>query len=56
MTTTASEVRVKGEAAKATARRMAALSTETKNKALHAIADALLAREKEILAANQADY
>ena len=56
MTTTASEVRVKGEAAKATARRMAALSTETKNKALHAIADALLAREKEILAANRADY
>jgi glutamate-5-semialdehyde dehydrogenase len=56
MTTTASEVRVKGEAAKATARRMAALSTETKNKALHAIADALLAGEKEILAANKADY
>ncbi len=56
MTATASEVRVKGKAAKATARRMAALSTETKNKALHAIADALLAGEKEILAANKADY
>ena len=56
MSAKASEVRAKGEAAKATARRMAALSTETKNKALHAIADALLAREKEILAANQADY
>jgi glutamate-5-semialdehyde dehydrogenase len=54
--TAASEVKVKGKAAKATARRMAALSTETKNKALHAIADALLAGEKEILAANQADY
>lgn len=56
MTAKASEVRVKGKAAKATARRMAALSTEAKNKALHAIADALLAGEKEILAANKADY
>jgi glutamate-5-semialdehyde dehydrogenase len=35
---------------------MATLSTETKNKALHGIADALLAREKDILAANEADY
>ena len=56
MSTTASEVRSKGEAAKATARRMAALSTETKNAALLAIAEALLAREKDIIAANQADY
>ena len=56
MTVTTSEVRAKGEAAKATARRMAALSTETKNAALHAIADALLAREKDIIAANEADY
>jgi glutamate-5-semialdehyde dehydrogenase len=46
----------KGQAAKATARRMATLSTETKNKALHGIADALLAREKDIIAANEADY
>ncbi|MDI6858233.1 MAG: glutamate-5-semialdehyde dehydrogenase [Dehalococcoidia bacterium] len=56
MTVTASEVRTKGEAAKATARRMAALPTDVKNQALHAIADALIANEKEILAANQADY
>ena len=56
MSTTASEVRTKGEAARATARRMAALSTETKNAALLAIAEALLAREKDIIAANQADY
>jgi glutamate-5-semialdehyde dehydrogenase len=56
MTVTASEVRVKGEAAKATARRMAALSTETKDKALNAIADALVAKQKDILTANQADY
>ena len=56
MTVTTSEVRAKGEAAKATARRMAALSTDTKNAALHAIADALLAREKDIIAANEADY
>ena len=56
MTVTASEVRTKGEAAKATARRMAALSTDTKNAALHAVADALLAREKDIIAANEADY
>jgi glutamate-5-semialdehyde dehydrogenase len=56
MTVSTSEVRAKGEAAKATARRMAALSTDTKNAALHAIADALLAREKDIIAANEADY
>ncbi|MGD0765925.1 MAG: glutamate-5-semialdehyde dehydrogenase [Dehalococcoidia bacterium] len=56
MTATASEVATKGQAAKATARRMATLSTETKNKALHGIADALLAREKDIIAANEADY
>jgi glutamate-5-semialdehyde dehydrogenase len=35
---------------------MAALPTDTKNAALHAIADALLAHEKDIIAANQADY
>ena len=56
MTVTASEVMTKGQAAKATARRMATLSTETKNKALHGVADALLAREKDIIAANEADY
>ncbi len=56
MTVTTSEVRAKGEAAKATARRMAALSTDTKNSALNAIADALVARSKEIVAANEADY
>ena len=54
MTVTTSEVRAKGEAAKATSSRMAALSTDTKNAALHAIADALVARSKEIVAANEA--
>ena len=56
MTATASEVRAKGERAKATARRMATLPTDVKNNALHAIADALLANEKQIVAANEADY
>ncbi len=46
----------KGKAAKTASRRMAYLSTEVKNKALHNISDDLLARKDEILAANQIDY
>jgi len=46
----------KGEAAKAASHRLAYLSTEIKNKALHNIASELIARKDEILAANQADY
>ena len=46
----------KGKAAKAASRRMAYLSTEVKNKALHNIAGDLLTKKGEILAANQIDY
>ena len=50
------ELEAKGRAAKAASRRMAYLSTEVKNKALHNIADDLLAKQDEILAANKIDY
>ena len=45
-----------GGAAKAASRRLAYLSTEVKNRALCNIADDLLAKKEEILAANQIDY
>jgi glutamate-5-semialdehyde dehydrogenase len=41
--------------ARTAARTLATLSTETKNRALHAAADAVLARVHEILAANERD-
>ncbi|MDH5695386.1 MAG: glutamate-5-semialdehyde dehydrogenase [Dehalococcoidia bacterium] len=50
------ELEQKARAAKAASRRMAYLSAEVKNKALHNISDDLLAKKDEILAANQADY
>ena len=50
------ELEEKGRAAKAASRRMAYLSTEVKNRALHNIAHDLLARQGEILSANQIDY
>lgn len=50
------ELEAKGRAAKAASRHMAYLSTEVKNKALHNIADGLLVKRDEILAANQIDY
>ncbi|MGE0059588.1 MAG: glutamate-5-semialdehyde dehydrogenase [Dehalococcoidia bacterium] len=43
------------KAAKAAARKLAGLSTPVKNRALEAIADALVKRQDEILAANQQD-
>ena len=46
----------KGRAAKAASHRLAYLSTDIKNKALHTIADDLLARKEEILTANRTDY
>ena len=49
------ELEVKGKAAKAASRRMAYLSTEVKNKALANIADDLLSKKDDILAANQID-
>ena len=45
------ELEDKGKAAKAASRRMADLSTEVTNKALANIADALLSKKDEILAA-----
>ena len=50
------ELRAKAEAAKAASRRMAYLSAEVKNEALHNVSKDLLARKDKILAANQIDY
>jgi len=50
------ELEAMGKKAKAAAHRMAYLSTEVKNTALHNISSDLLAKEDEILAANQIDY
>jgi len=49
------ELEAKGKAAKAASRRMAYLSAEVKNQALHNISDDLLAKKDEVLAANQID-
>jgi len=56
MTSPIEELEAKGRAARAAARRLAYLSTDIKNQALHNIADDLLARKDEVLAANQIDY
>ncbi len=50
------ELEAKGRAAKAASRRMAYLSAEVKDKALHNISNDLLAKQGEILDANQIDY
>ena len=50
------ELKAKAGAAKAASRKMAYLSAEVKNKALHNISTDLLARKDEVLAANQLDY
>jgi glutamate-5-semialdehyde dehydrogenase len=50
------ELEEKGKAAKAASKKLAFLPTEIKNKALLAIAEAIKAGEKEILAANAQDY
>ncbi len=50
------ELEEKAKAAKAASRKLAFLSTETKNKALVTIAEALIDRQDEILAANRIDY
>lgn len=49
------ELRAKGKAAREASRRLAYLSTEVKNRALLNIADDLLAKKGEILAANRKD-
>jgi glutamate-5-semialdehyde dehydrogenase len=50
------ELKAKAGAAKAASRRMAYLSAEVKNEALHNISKDLLAKKDKILAANQIDY
>jgi len=50
------ELEEKGRAAKAASRKLAFLSTEVKNKALLNIAEALIDKRDEILAANKIDY
>jgi glutamate-5-semialdehyde dehydrogenase len=50
------ELKAKGKAAKAASRKLAYLSTEVKNQALHNISGDLLAKKDGILAANQIDY
>jgi len=55
MTTTASELQTKGQAARRAARELARTSTEVKNRALVAIAGALLDRADNILEANAQD-
>ena len=49
------ELQRKGQAAKQASRKLAVLDTNTKNKALMAMADALLANQEAILAANEID-
>ncbi|MGD9118040.1 MAG: glutamate-5-semialdehyde dehydrogenase [Dehalococcoidia bacterium] len=56
MTPAKGELEAKAKAAKAASRRMAYLSAEVKNKALHNISADILAKQKEILAANAIDY
>lgn len=56
MTSARAELETKAKAAKAASRRMAYLSAEIKNQALHNISADVLSKQKEILAANQKDY
>ena len=55
MTTTASELQTKGQAARRAARELARASTVIKNASLVAIADGLIARANDIVAANELD-
>jgi glutamate-5-semialdehyde dehydrogenase len=55
MTATASEIEHKARAASLAARKLSTLSTQVKNAALTALADALLAHTDEIIAANAQD-
>ncbi|MCH7484587.1 MAG: gamma-glutamyl-phosphate reductase, partial [Chloroflexi bacterium] len=52
MTTTANELQTKGDAARRAARELARTPTDVKNRALEGIADSLLDRADEIIAAN----
>ena len=56
MTVVTDELEAKAKAAKAASRQLAKLSTQIKNQSLLNIAEALKARQGEILAANEKDY
>jgi glutamate-5-semialdehyde dehydrogenase len=56
MKSAVTELEEKGKAAKAASKKLAFLPTEIKNKALLGIADALVAKQDEILTANTKDY
>jgi glutamate-5-semialdehyde dehydrogenase len=56
MKSAAKELEEKGKAARTASRKLAFLSTEIKNKALLNIAEALIDKQDEILAANKIDY
>jgi glutamate-5-semialdehyde dehydrogenase len=56
MKSAVTELEEKGKAAKAASRKLALLPTEIKNKALLGITDALVAKQNEILSANNQDY
>ncbi len=55
MTTTASDIRAKGTAAREAARSLARLSVDVRNRALEGVAHDLLEREPDILEANRRD-
>lgn len=55
MSSAVQELETKARAARMAARKLARLSTETKNRALLAIADGLISGAKEIIAANERD-
>ncbi len=50
------DLEAKGRAAKIASRRLAYISTEIKNAALHNIADDLISKKDDIIAANRQDY
>jgi glutamate-5-semialdehyde dehydrogenase len=56
MSTAAEQLRKKAEAARTASKKLAYLSTAVKNAAINAIADGVVARSREILAANKKDY
>ncbi|HIE16953.1 MAG TPA: glutamate-5-semialdehyde dehydrogenase [Dehalococcoidia bacterium] len=56
MQTATNELETKAKAAKAASRKLAYLPTEVKNRALLAIAEAIVVKQDEILAANSKDY
>ena len=56
MTVVTDELETKAKAVKAASRQLAKLSTQTKNQGLLNIAEALNARQEEILEANEKDY